>query len=111
LITTQILGSLDRSGGRLSHQLADAVRELSALADPVIDTVTLDFYRSRGGTGIVGADHLYRAAVTGTILLDDNDAVMGLLAGANARQTDHQHCKELLKISIYVGGIDKAFPT
>ena len=44
-----------------------------------------------GGSGIVGADDLDGATVAGTIFFNDNDAVVGLLACAYARQTDHQH--------------------
>ena len=47
------------------------------------------------GAGIVDAYDLDGAAVAGAILFDDNDAVVGLLACAYARQTNHQHSGSL----------------
>jgi hypothetical protein len=43
------------------------------------------------GAGVIGADDLDRTAIAGAVLLNDHDAVVGLLAGANARQTNHYH--------------------
>ena len=62
-----------------------------AVADPVIDAVALQLQRGRRSARIIGPDDLNRAAVAGAVLFDDNNAVVGLFAGADARQTDHQH--------------------
>jgi hypothetical protein len=65
--------------------------QLGADAAPVTDTLVLEFDGGRLGAGIIGAYNFNGAAVAGAILLDDDDAVVGLLAGANARQTNHDH--------------------
>src|SRR5579872_1257810 len=81
----------------LRQQLADGLRQLRALRGPVVDAVALEIHAGRVGARIVGAHHLDGAAVAGAILLDNNDAVVRLLAGAYARQTNHQHWKGPLK--------------
>ena len=86
-------GKNDLSGrsGRRFEQLLNPVRELSSLAGPVIDALALDVDGGGVGAGVVGAYHFDRAAVAGTVLLNYNDTVVRLLAGAKTRQTDHQH--------------------
>ncbi len=81
----------------LGQELPDGLRELGSLAGPVVDAVALEVDSSGLGAGVVGADDLDRAAVAGAVLFDDNNAVMGLLTGANARQTNHQHWVDPLK--------------
>jgi hypothetical protein len=71
--------------------------EQSTIADPEVDAVSLEIKRGGRGARIVGANDFDGAAVARAILLDDNDSVVGLLAGANARQTDHQHLGNPLK--------------
>jgi len=83
----------------LGEELANGLRELSALGGPVIDTVALEVDGGGLGAGIVGTHDFNGTAIAGAILLDDNDAVMGLLTGANARQTNHQHRVDPLKSS------------
>jgi hypothetical protein len=77
--------------GLLGQKAADGLRDLSSLGCPVVDAIALEFDAGGVGAGIVSTNHLDRTAIAGAVLLDDNDAVMGLLTGANARQTDHQH--------------------
>ena len=73
------------------HQFSDALRQLRSIAGPVVDAVALQI-NSRGGRArIVGAHHFNGTAVTGAVLFNNNDAVVGLLTRSNARQTDHQH--------------------
>ena len=83
----------------LGQELADGLGELSAFASPIVDAVALEVHGGGLGTGIVGADHFDRTAVAGAILLDNDDAIVGLLTGANARQTNHQHRVDPLKNS------------
>jgi len=84
----------------LGEELANGLGELGSLACPVIDAVALEVDAGGLGAGIVGADHFNGAAVAGAVLFDDNDAVMGLLTGANARQTNHQHRVDPLRKSL-----------
>jgi hypothetical protein len=90
LIQTSLSGDWSRRRVR-GDKLGNAVRVLGAVADPVCDAVMLEQDTGRVGTGIVGSDNLDGAAVAGAVLLNDNDAIVGLLAGANARQTNHNH--------------------
>ena|SRR5580700_10853628 len=78
-------------GGRCLQKLFDAIGELSAFAGPIIDALTLEVDGSGVGAGVVGAYHFQGAAIAGTILLNDDNTVIRLLAGAKTRQTDHQH--------------------
>ena len=73
------------------QELADGLGELGAFGCPIVDAVTLEVDRSGAGAGIVGADHFDGASVAGAVLFNDNDAIVGLLTRANARQTNHQH--------------------
>ena len=96
-------GFYDRLRDRYGEELGDAVRHLSASADPVGDAVALELDRSGVGAGVVGADDFNGTTVARAILLNDNDAVMGLLAGAYARQTDHQHLGIPLETTMCLG--------
>ena len=78
-------------------QLADAIRKLRSIACPIGDTVTLQVYGRGIGAGIIGANNFNRTTVACAVLLDNNDAVVGLLTRSNARQTDHQHWECLSK--------------
>jgi len=84
----------------LGHQLGNTLRELRTLASPVVDALALQVYRSRVGARVVGADHLDGAAVAGTVLFNYNDAIIRLLARANARQTNHQHSENPFKTAL-----------
>jgi len=75
----------------LLHDLGHRGRKLRAHATPVADAFMLQFNRSGAGAGIVGPHYFNRTAIAGAVLLNHNDAVVGLLAGANARQTNHDH--------------------
>ena len=79
----------------MSEELADALGHAGSIAHPVVDAVALEFERGGRGAGVVGADDLDGAAVAGAIFFDNNDALVGLLASANARQTNHQHLEYL----------------
>jgi hypothetical protein len=79
-----------RSDRRL-EQLGNGDRELGTFAGPVVDALALDVDGGGAGAGVVGANHLDRATVAGAVLLNDNDTVIRLLAGAKARQSNHQH--------------------
>jgi hypothetical protein len=74
-----------------SHQLANTIRQLCAIAGPIIDTVALQVHSCGGCARIVGAHHFNGTAVTGPVLFNNDDAIVGLLTRSNARQTDHQH--------------------
>jgi len=92
-VTLGSRSSFGFDGGQLvfREQLADAVRQLCAVTGPVSDAVALEFYAGWVGTGVVGTDHFNGTTVAGAVFLDNNNTIMGLLAGANARQTNHQH--------------------
>jgi len=81
----------------LGEELPDGLGELCAFTGPVVDAIALEVNGSGFGAGVVGTDHFDRAAIAGAIFFDDNDAVVGLLTGANARQTNHQHRVDPLK--------------
>ena len=76
-------------GGSGNRWPADTVRQPGSVAGPIVDAVTLEVYGCGICTRIIGADDFDRTAVTGAVLFNNNDAIVGLLAGANARQTDH----------------------
>ena len=86
----------------LAEQLAYGLGELCALGGPVVDALTLEVDSGGVGAGIVGADNLDGTTVAGAILLNNDNAIVGLLAGANARQTNHQHWVVPLKKSLDV---------
>ncbi len=72
-------------------QLTDTLGELSAIAGPVIDALALVIDGRRVGAGVIGAYNFDRTAVAGAILFDNNDAIVGLFARADARQMYHLH--------------------
>src|ERR1700722_17082487 len=78
-------------GRVLGEDLLDDGRKLRADRLPVSDAVVLQVHGHGVGAGIVGADHLDGAAIAGAILFDAHNAVVGLLAGAKTRQTNHHH--------------------
>jgi hypothetical protein len=86
-------GRLCRNGGRrsLRNQLGDDRGKLRSHAAPIGDALVLQVNRGRVSAGIVGADDLDRTAVPGAVLLDNHDTIIGLLGGANTRQTNHHH--------------------
>ena len=59
----------------------------------------------------VGAQLYYEAAVAGAILLDDNDAIVRLLGGAYARQTNHDHFVYFLTVKRCLGYPSSTGPT
>jgi hypothetical protein len=71
------------------------------MAGPVLDAITLQLYGRWIRAGIVGTHYLDRTAITGTVFLDNNNAVVGLLTRSDARQTDHQHLKKPLMFLIW----------
>jgi hypothetical protein len=100
-------GCGERFRDRRGIEFCDAVGEQGSIADPVVDAVALEGDRGGCGARVVGANDFDGAAVAGSILLYDNDAVVGLLGGANARQTDHQHLGNPLKKSDVFGRRDE----
>src|SRR5579871_3003374 len=77
--------------GMLLDQLGHGGRKLGADATPVADALVLQIDRGWVGAGVVGAHHFNRPAVAGAVLLNNHDAIVGLLAGAKTRQTNHDH--------------------
>src|ERR1700691_1180346 len=75
----------------VGHDLFHARRELRALAAPVGDPLMLQVHAGRVSAGIVGAHNLDGAAIAGAVLLNHDNAVIRLLAGAETRQTNHNH--------------------
>jgi hypothetical protein len=73
----------------LGDELGNGLRELRALAGPVVDAVALEGDGGGLGAGVVGTNHFDGATVTGAVLFDDDDTIVGLLAGANAGETNH----------------------
>jgi hypothetical protein len=113
------LGYSNRLGGcwLQSQQLSNTLRQLGAIAGPVVDSVALQINRSRVRARIVGAHNLDRTTVTRAIFFNNNDTIMRLLPRSNARQTDHQHWECLsehfilgdittLSVSIWTGNGD-----
>ena len=100
-------GYLRRDFGRNSRggcqQLANALGQLSAVAGPVVDTFALKVNSGGVRAGVISPDNLDRAAIAGAVLFDNNDAVVGLLACAYARQTDHQHLGIPLETTMCLG--------
>jgi hypothetical protein len=92
--------SCNGGGLMLGEEFANGLGELGSLSGPVIDAVALEVDACGIGAGIVGTDHFDGTAIAGAVLFDDNDAVMGLLTGANARQTNHQHRVDPLRKSL-----------
>jgi hypothetical protein len=83
-------GFCGRGGGLVfGEKFSDSFRELSALGCPVVDAFTLEIDAGGVGARVVSADDLNGAAVAGAVLLDNDDAIVGLLTGANAGQTNH----------------------
>ena len=93
-------GNLVIGNWSLGEELADAVGELRSVASPVVDTVALEQDGGRSGARVVGSDDLDGTAVAGAVFLNDDNAVVGLLARSNARQTDHQHLAEPFKTGL-----------
>jgi len=86
----------------LSQQLANPVGQLCAVAGPVVNAIALQLNRRGVRARIVGTHNLYRAAITGAVFFNNNDAVVGLLTRSNARQTNHQHWECLSKPDFWV---------
>jgi hypothetical protein len=78
-------------GSCVLHQFLYGIRKLGAFAGPIVDALTFEVDCGRGSAGIVSTNHFYGAAIAGTILFNDYDTVIRLLAGAKTRQTNHQH--------------------
>ena len=85
--------SLDSCRGRGGEKLANTLGELGSVTGPIFNAVALQVDGCGIGAGVVGADDFHGTAVACTVLFDNNDAIVGLLSCANARQTDHQHRK------------------
>jgi hypothetical protein len=101
--TTIVLCGRDSFWGRrLGEQFAYRLREAGSLAGPVFDAVALQLDGGGVGAGVIGAHHFDGAAVAGAVLLNDNDAIVGLLARSNAREADHQH-REFLSETVVMG--------
>src|SRR5581483_8700899 len=88
---SRLSGRTGRYRGRLSHDLADPVRHLGALGNPVLDPVALQFDSCRAGARIVGPYYFNGTAVARALFLDHHHAIMRLFARTCARQTNHQH--------------------
>ncbi len=73
----------------LGEELGYGLGELSTLAGPVVDAVALQSDAGGFGAGVIGADNFDGAAIAGAILFNDDNTIVGLLAGANAGETDH----------------------
>jgi hypothetical protein len=92
-------------GNVLGYELSNRLRELRALGGPVINAVAFEVDGSGISAGVVGADHFNRTAVAGAVLFNNDNAVVRLLTGANARQTNHQHRENPLRKAKYVQGL------
>ncbi len=75
----------------LLNQFGHAIRHLCAHAHPILDAVVNEIHCRRVGAGVVGPHNFNRTPVASAILLNDNNTVIRLLGGANARQTNHDH--------------------
>jgi hypothetical protein len=69
----------------LRQKLSYTVRQLCAVAGPILNPVALQVNGRRVRAWIVGANHLDRTAIAGAILFNHNDAIVGLLTRSNAR--------------------------
>ena len=81
-----------------AQQLRNTIRKLGALPSPVVDPVPFEVYGRRVRAGIIGSNQLHGTSVPGPVLLDHHHAVIRLLSGAYARQTNHQHNRTILSI-------------
>ena len=97
------------SGRSLLEQDGDALGELGAVADPIVDAIALQVNGRGVGAGVVGSDNFDRTAVAGAVLFNHNDAVVGLFARSNTRETDHQHFGHYLseQLVVRVAAIDR----
>src|ERR1700722_8842528 len=83
---------LCRRGHRVvGDDLLHSRRKLRALSAPVRNLHMLQLIAGRVSAGIVGAHNLDGAAFAGAVLLNHDNAVIRLLAGAETRQTNHNH--------------------
>jgi hypothetical protein len=76
------------SGRRLivsGNKFLDAFGEMGSLAGPILDTISPQLHSGWVGAGIVGAHDFERPPVAGTVFLNDNYAVVRLLARAETR--------------------------
>ncbi len=87
VITTSQLNCRGELGdGRiLRENFTNSFRKLGTVSGPVGDAIVLQVHAGGIGAGIVGADDFDGPAVAGAIFLNNNDAVVGLLARSNAR--------------------------
>src|ERR1700741_4240504 len=74
---------------RLRKQLADAIRHLRALRNPIINAIALEIDMCRRAPGIVCPHHLDRAPITRPFLFNDDNSVLRLFARTRARQSNH----------------------
>src|SRR6201996_9158296 len=84
-------GRRSRSFLVILEQLSDAIRELSAIAGPVIDAILLQEHAGGASPRIIGSYHFNGPAVAGAVLFNHDHTVVRLLTRSKARQTDHQH--------------------
>jgi len=73
------------------YQLFKNRSKLRTDTAPIGDAIIIEHHRSRVGTRVVGTDDLNRTAIAGAVLFNDHDTIIGLLASAKTRQTNHHH--------------------
>ena len=92
--------NLGRGGGRRigGEQLGHTFGELCSVAGPVLYALTLQIDGGRIGPWVIGAHHLDRPAIAGTVLLNYNNTIIRLLPCTEASQTNHQHRRKSFQI-------------
>ncbi len=80
----------------LGDELFEGRRELSTLAAPIGDPLVLEIDRGGAGARIIGANNFDGAAVAGAVLFDDDNPIIGLLAGAKRAKRIMTTVKEIL---------------
>jgi hypothetical protein len=83
-----------------AQQLADGLRRLRALREPVAHALLVDRDRRRVGLRVVVPDRLDHATVALRALVGDDDPPDRILARANAgKPQSYSHCRPSLEIA------------
>jgi hypothetical protein len=91
---------LGRSSSRRvgGEQLGYTFGKLCSVVGPVLYALTLQIDGGRIGAWVIGAHHLDRPPIAGTVLLNYNNTIIRLLPCTEASQTNHQQRRKSFQI-------------